>query len=80
MTEKKQIEWCVEVFWLRECEELSSISYCKSVLHLVSSSGQLQVVSAEAVVRGTVVDRNDDDEEVFLCLFGNITSFRLQSA
>lgn len=44
------------------------ISSYYSAQNLGSSSGQQKVMSTEAVVSGTVADREENDEEGCLCL------------
>lgn len=52
--------------WWEECKLFSLILYCESVPSLRSGPVQKQVVNTEAVVVGTVLDLEEDDEEEYL--------------
>lgn len=57
--------------WWRECNELPLIEYFESVSNSESRSGRQQEVSTEAMVGGTGLYREENEEEEDLCLFGN---------
>lgn len=52
-------------------QDSSLISFCDSMIHFGSCSGQQQVLSSKAVVGGTIMYEKDDDEEESLYLFEN---------